>query len=117
VFSPAHKLRITGDVGVDWRIFKASTKIESIEMDHLPTFVQEVNLNLKKSIVDCLNPQNHYYVLFDQLDLGFSVAEKQYALRLIGLLLAAKELNIAARESHKKMTIGIFLRHLRSSSI
>jgi hypothetical protein len=110
VFSPTHKLRFTGDVGVDWKIFKAATKVESIEMEHLPTIVQEVNLSLKNSIVECLNPENHYYVLFDQLDLGFSLSEREYSLRLIGLLLAAKELNIAARDKNRKMTIGIFLR-------
>src|ERR1019366_1631219 len=87
-------------------------------MEYLPTIVQEVNLNLKNAIVECLNPEKHYYVLFDQLDLGFSLSEKAYSLRLIGLLLAAKELNIAARDQNKKMTIGIFLRddiysHLR----
>ena len=110
IFSPAHKLRFTGDFGVDWKFLRASTKVETIEMEHLPAIVQEVNLNLKTSVIDCLNPDHDYYVLFDQLDLGFSLTEAGYSLRLIGLLLAAKELNIAARQKGKKLTIGIFLR-------
>jgi hypothetical protein len=110
VFSPTHTLRFTGDVGFNWKIVKASTKIETIEMEHLPTVIQEVNRNLKTSIVECLNPHNSYYVLFDQLDVGFSLSDRNYSLRLIGLLLAAKELNIAAKERGERMTIGIFLR-------
>jgi hypothetical protein len=118
IFSPSHKLRFTGSVGVDWKILRGSTKVESIEMAYLPTVVQDVNMNLKKAIVESLNPENNYYLLFDQLDLGFSLTEKDYALRLIGLLLAAKELNVAARQNGKRLTIGIFLRddiysHLR----
>ena len=110
IFSPVHKLRFSGDVGVDWKIFKASTKIESIEMQYLPTIAPEVNSNLRRSVVACLNPENHYYVLFDQLDLGFSREDTSYSLRLIGLLLAAKELNVLARDEGKKLTVGIFLR-------
>lgn len=110
IFSPTHKLKFSSTVGIDWKIFKASTKIDSIDMEHLPTIVQEVNLNLRNSIIECLNPTNDYYVLFDQLDLGFSLADKSYSLRLIGLLLAAKELNSLARERGRKLTIGVFLR-------
>ncbi|UPJ55769.1 hypothetical protein [Bradyrhizobium sp. 192] len=110
IFSPAHRLRFSGDVGVDWKIFKASAKIDTVEMANLPSIAQEVNLNLRKSVIECLNPDNRYYVLFDQLDLGFSTTERQYSLRLIGLLLAAKELNVLAKEMGKNLTVGIFLR-------
>jgi len=110
VFSPAHKLKFSGEAGFDWKIIRASTKVESVEMEYLPTIAQEVNLNLRKSVMECLNPDSHYYVLFDQLDLGFSIEDKAYSLRLIGLLLAAKEMNVLARDSNKKLTIGIFLR-------
>ncbi|MET0707688.1 MAG: hypothetical protein ABWY82_12735, partial [Tardiphaga sp.] len=106
IFSPSHKLRFSGDIGIDWKIFKASTKIDSIEMVHLPTIAQD----LRTSVIESLNPDNHYYVLFDQLDLGFSIEDKAYSLRLIGLLLAAKELNVLAKAKGKKLTIGIFLR-------
>lgn len=110
VFSPAHKLKFSGNLGLDLKVFKASTTVETVEMEHLPTVVQEVNLSLKNSVTECLNPEIHYYVLFDQLDLGFSVSDKAYSLRLIGLLLAAKDLNVIARERGKKLTVGVFLR-------
>lgn len=110
VFSPSIKLRFTGDVGIDWKIFKASSKVESVEMEHLPTLVQEINSNLKNSVIECLNSNISYYVMFDQLDLGLSRSDNNYALRLIGLLLAAKELNNAARNKGKKLTVAVFLR-------
>ena len=109
VFSPAHRLRFTGDVGVDLKLFKASTKVETIEMSHLPTIIQEVNTSLSVAIIESLNSLNHYYVLFDQLDLGFSLTQP-YSMRLTGLLLAAKQLNIAAKTTGKNLTVGIFFR-------
>lgn len=108
IFSPSHKLKFSGSLGLDLKLFKASTKVESVEMVHLPTIVQEVNLSLKNSVTECLNPALDYYVLFDQLDLGFSLTDKDYSLRLIGLLLAAKDLHVLAKEKGKKLTIGVF---------
>lgn len=110
IFSPMHRLKFTSNVGVDWKIFKASSKIESVEMTELPTVIQDVNLNLKQAVINSLNPISSYYVLFDELDLGFTRDEPDYSLRLVGLLLAAKELNSFAKTNGKKMTIGIFLR-------
>jgi hypothetical protein len=78
-------------------------------MNDLPAVIQEVNFNLKSAIIDSLNPEYDYYVLFDQLDLGFTKEAVEYALRLIGLLLA-KDLNNTAKGKNKKMTIGAFLR-------
>jgi len=110
IFSPAHKLKFSSELGLDWKIFKASTKIESVQMDQLPAVIQEVNLNLKDAVIGSLNPEISYYVLFDELDLGFTKDKPDYTLRLVGLLLAAKELNAYARANGKKMTIGTFLR-------
>jgi hypothetical protein len=110
IFSPAYRLKFTSDIGVDWKIFRASSKIESVEMTDLPTVIQEVNLNLKEAVINSLNPEISYYVLFDELDLGFNKEKSDYSLRLVGLLLAAKELNSFSRAQAKKMTIGTFLR-------
>ena len=51
-------------------------------MNDLPLIIQEVNFNLKSSIINSLNPDFDYYVLFDQLDLGFTKDSIDYSLRL-----------------------------------
>jgi hypothetical protein len=62
--------------------------------------VQEVNRNLLHAVIDSLNPAFDYYVCFDQLDLGFDNSQV-YKSRLVGLLLAAREINVKAREAEK----------------
>lgn len=111
IFSPAYQLKFTQNMGIDWKIFKASTKIENVKMDDLPLVISDVNFNLKEAVISSLNPEFSYFVLFDELDLGFTKdSGSDYALRLVGLLLAAKELNTFAKINGKKMTIGTFLR-------
>ncbi len=78
-------------------------------MSELPTVVQEVNRNLLQAVVDSLNPEFDYYVCFDQLDLGFDNST-DYKSRLIGLLLAAREINVKAREASKRLSVLVFLR-------
>lgn len=47
--------------------------------------------------------------MFDQLDLGFDNSPN-YKNRLTGLLLAAREINLKAREANKKLSVLVFLR-------
>jgi len=79
-------------------------------MEHLPTIIQDVNRNLTKSIMAALNPEINYYVCFDQLDLGFSPDDTNYKNRLIGLILAARDLSNRARDADKKFSVLVFLR-------
>ena len=51
IFSPSVKLKFSSSVGIDWKIIKASTKVDSIEMNDLPAVIQEVNFNLKSWII------------------------------------------------------------------
>jgi hypothetical protein len=76
----------------------------------LPTIVQEVNSALMRALLRCLNPDHRYFIAFDQLDLGFDVRSQEYANRLIGLLLASRDVNLAAREFGKGLFVVIFLR-------
>jgi hypothetical protein len=78
-------------------------------MTELPSIVQEVKRNLIESVITSLNPEFDYYLCFDQLDLGFENSEP-YKSRLIGLLLAAREINVKAAEQGKKLSILVFLR-------
>ena len=81
-----------------------------VPLEHLPTIIQDVNRNLTSAIVATLNPNFDYYVCFDQLDLGFDPNDNNYKNRLIGLILASRDLNIRAREAGKKLSTLVFLR-------
>src|SRR5262249_13316846 len=58
-----------------------------------------------------LHPEHEYFVCFDQLDLGFEPTKQDYNNRLIGLLLACRDLNVAAKQKGKKFFVAVFLRH------
>ena len=80
-------------------------------MSELPAIVQEVNRNLLEYVLTCLHPDHQYFVCFDQLDLGFDPNKPEYSNRLIGLLLAARDINLAIRKVKKSASVAIFLRH------
>jgi len=111
IFSPTRKLKLKPYFSLDWKILKLGISPESVPMQELPTIIQEVNYNLINYIVQCLNPENRYFICFDQLDLGFDPNNPEYSNRLIGLLLACRDINIKAKENDKKLFIVIFLRN------
>ena len=108
IFSPARKLRFKSTFEISWPI-KLTAGAEGVPMSDLPTIVQEVNRNLAQAVVESLNPSFDYYICFDQLDLGFDNSSS-YKSRLIGLLLAARDINIKAREAKKRLSVLVFLR-------
>jgi hypothetical protein len=110
IFAPAKKLKLNPTFEINWTLFKAGISPENLPMEELPVVIQEVNTNLTKHILNCLNPDHKYYICFDQLDLGFDPQNPEYFNRLIGLLLACRDLNIKAREHEKKLLVSIFLR-------
>lgn len=110
IFTPSKKLKILQNFKIDLGILEGQITPEGIPMENLPVIVQEVNLNLVQFIIESLNPANRYYILFDQLDLGFDPTNPDYNCRVIGLLLAAKEINHFAKENGKKLSIIVFLR-------
>jgi len=79
-------------------------------MDQLPMVIQEVNANLLRYTLVSLNPIHRYYICFDQLDLGFDPNNREYVSRLIGLLLACRDINIAARNNGRQLLVAVFLR-------
>jgi len=88
---------------------KVTAGAEGVPMSDLPVIVQEVNRNLAQAVVEGLNPAFDYYVCFDQLDLGFDNSSG-YKSRLIGLLLAARDINVKARDAGKRLSVLVFLR-------
>ncbi len=106
LFSPEKELR-----------FKTGFKLPFVEISgerlrvrELPTQAQEVNRAMQHHVLRVLNPYSFYYICFDQLDLGFTATQPEYGQRLIGLLLAARDLFISARDQGKKLNVVVFLR-------
>jgi hypothetical protein len=77
---------------------------QDVDMRDLPRVASEVNRSILPKLITCLNPEHKYYVLFDELDRGFSPGDADYGQRLIGLLLAAKTVNGLSRQQGKKLT-------------
>ena len=109
-FLPTKELRLKPHFELDWKILRAGISPESVPVTELPTIVQEVNAAFLRTILRCLNPEHEYYIAFDQLDLGFDRNSPEYANRLIGLLLASRDINLAAREAGIKLFVVVFLR-------
>ncbi|SPE44944.1 conserved hypothetical protein [Candidatus Sulfotelmatobacter sp. SbA7] len=110
VFSPIKHLKLKPYFELDWRILKAGVSPEAVPVTELPTIIQEVNAAFGRTVLGCLNPAHKYYIAFDQLDLGFDPNTSEYANRLIGLLLASRDINLAAREAGIKLFAVVFLR-------
>ena len=110
IFSPTKVLHLKPYFELDWKLLKAGVKPEEVPMQELPVIVQELNANLTRAVLRSLNPAHDYFIAFDQLDLGFDPADRDYKNRLIGLLLAARDLNIAAKSAGKKFFVAVFLR-------
>jgi len=110
VFTPTKHLKLRPYFELDWRILKAGISPEAVPVTELPTIIQEVNAAFARAVLRCLNPEHKYYIAFDQLDLGFDRDSPEYANRLIGLLLASRDINLAAREAGIKLFVVVFLR-------
>jgi hypothetical protein len=106
LFSPERELKLKGSL----RLGIANVDAEKITIRELPAHVQEVNSSVQRAAMQALNPERDYYICFDQLDLGFTIDDERYAQRLVGLLLAARDLSRAAREAGKRMSVIVFLR-------
>lgn len=110
IFSPAKSLKVHASFQIPFAELKMGMTAGAVPVEQLPTVIQEVNRNLTQAVVESLNPQFHYYVCFDQLDLGFDPEDDKFKNRLIGLILAARDLNIKAADAGKKFSTLIFLR-------
>jgi hypothetical protein len=110
LFSPSKRLKIRPHIKLakDW--LDAGVDLEKLPVSDLPKVVREVNQNITAAVINSLNPDHHYYVCFDELDHGFNPKEPLYVNMLIGLILAAKSLNDAARRDGKQFSVIVFLR-------
>ena len=106
LFSPERELRFKGAL----RLKVIEITGERLPVRELPIHVQEVNRAIQDHVLNALNPTNKYFVCFDQLDLGFTTTDPQYAQRLTGLILAARDLYLAARDAERQLNVVVFLR-------
>jgi hypothetical protein len=106
LFRPDKELRFKGAL----RLPIASVEAERIVVRELPAHAQEVNRNIQSAVLQALNPDHDYFVCFDQLDLGFTTTAQDYNNRLIGLLLAARDLNRSATQDGHRLSTVVFLR-------
>lgn len=66
-------------------------KREKVGRRQLAGFLVEANRWMELCLEELIDPDQYYFVLFDQLDLGYDPGDAEYANRLIGLLLAARQ--------------------------
>lgn len=110
IFHPGKRLRRLRGLKVDLKVLSAESGGDELAMAHLPKVFQDVNRSLQQLVLASLNPRNSYFVCFDQLDIGFQPNSAEYKLRLIGLLLAARDFVNAARENGSNLKVLVFLR-------
>jgi hypothetical protein len=110
IFSPTMTLKMKGEFGIDWKIFHGKISGDVVPMEYLPIVVSSINERLREVITECANPDRHYFVCFDELDLGFSLDSGEYRSQLTGLIVAARKINTFARQSGKSLSVIIFLR-------
>lgn len=105
LFSPTRELKVKSALKLPFLEISG----ETLKVRDLPLHVQDVNRAIQDHVLNCLNPDFRYYVCFDQLDLGFDKSPL-YQQRLIGLILAARELFLAARIRGVRLNVVVFLR-------
>jgi hypothetical protein len=106
LFSPEKELRFKAG----FRFPFVDVTGERVRVRELPIHVQEVNAAIQQHVLKALNPEHRYYVCFDQLDLGFTKTQPEFSQRLIGLILAARDLFLDAQTQGKKLNVVVFLR-------
>ena len=110
IFIPTKKLKLKPSFSVNLHGLTAGISPDSVPMSELPTIVQEVNASFQEALLQTLNPAHSYYVAFDQLDLGFDITSDEYKSRLVGLLLACRDVNLAAKQMGVRLFVAVFLR-------
>lgn len=109
VFQPAMRLKLSASLGFSALGLEGKAAPSLVPITDLPAIAHEVNQNLQQKIIGSLNPESKYYILFDELDIGFK-KDALYAQRLIGLILAARSINLYARDTGRHLNVIVFLR-------
>lgn len=103
----ADKARNIRSISVDK--VKVDTDTTGTPSSRLSQSINIVNEEIKSRIFSVLPDNKDYYILFDQLDLGWDGGEETKRL-LIGLILAARDIVRDAEKNNKQIHVVIFLR-------
>lgn len=87
-----------------------SIRVDTVDRKQLAGFLVEANRWLKRCLSFLLAAEEFYFVLFDDLDRGYDPENTDYAARLVGLLLAAREVFSWAEELGLIVGPIVFLR-------
>ena len=87
-----------------------SIRRQTVARDELASKLAEANRWLKSCLELILDSNNWYFLLFDELDTGYDPSNDEYAYRLIGLLLAAREVFQWAQSNDFDTAPVVFLR-------
>jgi hypothetical protein len=68
-----------------------SMEVDKVPRDRLAGFLGEANRWLEQCLAHLLTDDRWYFVLFDDLDRGYDPNDEEYLARLIGLLLASRD--------------------------
>jgi hypothetical protein len=112
IFTPNKKIKLKNlfSAKVAGQELQIQLPFETVEMKDLPTVVQDVNKSLLYHVMKCAHPEHKYFICFDELDIGFDKTKENYFNSIIGLIRAAREINLEARKKNKKLLVCIFLR-------
>jgi hypothetical protein len=108
IFSPSKRIGLLDRLSIDLKILKIDSLAATIK--DLPLLVQDLNRKLQDLVLSALNPDNQYVVGFDELDRGFDPKDDAYTQRLIGLLLAARDIARASNIENRRLCPVVFLR-------
>jgi energy-coupling factor transporter ATP-binding protein EcfA2 len=82
---------------------------EEDAFQRLSRSINIINREIQSRVLNVLSSNRRYYLLFDQLDLGWDYSDETRQL-LIGLILAARDIVRAAENENKQIHVVIFLR-------
>lgn len=85
-------------------------KKENVPRARLGGFLVEANRWLQGCLARILDGESWYFILFDELDTGFDPKDDEYTSRLIGLLLAARDVFQWSRDNNLSVAPVVFLR-------
>lgn len=89
--------------------FEVGAGVEQDASQRLSRSINAVNRALESHVLAVLPDDKRYYLLFDQLDLGWDDTEETKQL-LIGLIIAARDVMRAAGVAGKQVRVVLFLR-------
>ena len=110
IFEPRRRIRGLKSLGVSIMSSGIEAEVDEVDMKSLPRMFQEVNSTLQDLMVEALNPECHYFICFDSLDMNFEPGSPDYENRLICLLRVARDFTYESLAAGRSLKVLVFLR-------